>query len=610
MESKIRKHIRDNYPENITGDEELMKECVSICSTYNIDPTDLRYKLEAMNYKSSNTRTEILPITLDTLKTFRTQVQRGLARDSAKKATQAKAARASTTASVDRTRLPGQLMNQGRAIDVDMAGPSSTAAAIQVKKEAAGITLSVGPTQATFEGVSMDREAKKQRAYRYMYEKITERSEVLDQLIDDFADLIRDHYDIPELADPSSVSVEEVTIVGRIIQDPELEGRTKLSEAGLGIESSRMLGSGARLPLRLDPAIKVRGAVQGSTGYGLFPGQIVALQGKNGGGGYFYAASILAIPPMKPSPTSEGLIDPKADPGLGDKHTTVCIASGPYTADADLLYKPWRQFLDVVSTKKPNVLILIGPFIASDHTKIKNGESETSPQSIFQARFINPIKKFLTVSPSSIVVFVPSVKDMMSDHCVLPQPEFSGAFDGIAGDPRIKFQPNPCRFKINDISFGISSVDVLFHLRKEEFFKLGSITHPIPSRPNENPTDPMSNLVRHLLDQRSFYPVFPVPEEHAHDVNLDVSHLEDGVGMVDGGEVDYAPDVLVVPSRLKRFDKIVGTTLAINPSFVQKNGYAFLDIASKNSSMDLRQRLRVELEDVPVPLPPKPEPTA
>jgi DNA polymerase alpha subunit B len=45
-----------------------------------------------------------------------------------------------------------------------------------------------------------------------MYEKISERSEVLDQLIDDFADLIRDHYDISELADPSSVSDVRLTV--------------------------------------------------------------------------------------------------------------------------------------------------------------------------------------------------------------------------------------------------------------------------------------------------------------------------------------------------------------------------------------------------------------
>jgi hypothetical protein len=48
----------------------------------------------------------------------------------------------------------------------------------------------------------------------------------------------------------------------------------------------------------------------------------------------------------------------------------------------------------------------------------------------------------------------------------------------------------------------------------------------------------------------SFYPIFPVPYDTAHDVNLDMSHsalLE---------IVDSAPDVLVLPSRLKHFSKV------------------------------------------------------
>ncbi|EAU86107.1 alpha DNA polymerase [Coprinopsis cinerea okayama7 len=612
MDSKLRKLIEATYPESVTSDEAVVNECVSICSTYNLDPSDLQYKLEAMNYKATNTRTEILPITLETLRTFRTQLQRGLANESMKRA-QLKA-RPGATASVDRSRLPSQLMNQARAMDIDRPGPSSASSSsspMQVKKEAAGITLSLGPTHVLFEGAKMDSESRKARAYRYMYEKISERSEVLDQIIDDFAELIRDHYDISELADPSSTTEEEVTVVGRIAQDPDVMARSKLTESSMVIESSRMLSSGARVPLRLDPAIQVKGAVQGSRGYGLFPGQIVALQGKNGGGGYFYATTILAIPPLKPSPTSDGLIDPKADPELGTKTSTVCIACGPYTSDTDLLYKPWRVFLDDITPKKPNVLILLGPFIDAAHPRIKNGESETSPQSIFQARFINSIRKFLNASPSSIVIFIPSIRDMISDHCSFPQPEFERTFDGIAGDSRIIFQPNPCRFKINDISFGATSVDVLFHLRKEEYLKVGSQLQPIPAREGDLASDPMSNLCRHLLDQRSFYPIFPVPEELSHEINLDVSHL-DGARIIDDGEIDYAPDVLIVPSRLRKFDKVVSTTLAINPSSVSKGSYVLLNIGSKSGPTNLRERLKAELQSIEIPAaaPVKTEPSA
>ena len=58
---------------------------------------------------------------------------------------------------------------------------------------------------------------------------------------------------------------------------------------------SRMMGSGARVPLRFDPSINVRRGPRGVGGQGIFPGAIVALKGKNGGGGSFLAAEILAV---------------------------------------------------------------------------------------------------------------------------------------------------------------------------------------------------------------------------------------------------------------------------------------------------------------------------
>lgn len=56
-----------------------------------------------------------------------------------------------------------------------------------------------------------------------------------------------------------------------------------------------MLSSGARVPLILDPAVKLRGTVRGVGGIGIYPGAIVALKGKNGGGGYFLATEVLGV---------------------------------------------------------------------------------------------------------------------------------------------------------------------------------------------------------------------------------------------------------------------------------------------------------------------------
>lgn len=87
----------------------------------------------------------------------------------------------------------------------------------------------------------------------------------------------------------------EITIVGRITHDAEAGSMSKLVEGAITIESSRMLSSGARVLLSLDPSIRIRGAVRGVGGFGLYPGAIVALKGKNGGGGYFLATEVLGV---------------------------------------------------------------------------------------------------------------------------------------------------------------------------------------------------------------------------------------------------------------------------------------------------------------------------
>ena len=60
----------------------------------------------------------------------------------------------------------------------------------------------------------------------------------------------------------------------------------------------------------------------------------------------------------------------------------------------------------------------------------------------------------------------------------------------------------------------------------------------------------MAGLVRHVLGQRTFYPIFPPPEPHAGEVNLDVTHYP--LLKMDGP----APDILILPSKLKHFSKV------------------------------------------------------
>lgn len=85
-----------------------------------------------------------------------------------------------------------------------------------------------------------------------------------------------------------------MVVVGRIVANEEIaatSGPSKLSEASIALESSRMMGSGVRVPLRFNTPLKIHG----STRVGFFPGAIVALRGRNGGGGWFSVSEVLPV---------------------------------------------------------------------------------------------------------------------------------------------------------------------------------------------------------------------------------------------------------------------------------------------------------------------------
>lgn len=90
---------------------------------------------------------------------------------------------------------------------------------------------------------------------------------------------------------------EEVTVVGRIATDSDTSSASnvKLNEASIVLESSRSMGSGARVPLKFDVNIRIRHGRPGCGGFGLFPGAIVALRGRNGGGGWFLVSELLTV---------------------------------------------------------------------------------------------------------------------------------------------------------------------------------------------------------------------------------------------------------------------------------------------------------------------------
>ncbi|KAH0832189.1 DNA polymerase alpha/epsilon subunit B-domain-containing protein [Lanmaoa asiatica] len=570
-----RSEIAQHFTEAVAADDALVKECISMCKMYNLTVETLSYKWQALSYSNTST---LAIFTLQSVPDLKARLQQELGRLNATKQEAASRSTASLTFGRGRGRAKAPI---ARSLDAGLKiGPLRSGI---IKSEVSDFS---GSSRIAFEGPRLDEQSQKSRAC----EGIVDHTEPLDDRIDEFADLIQRHYRVDELADPSAATEETTTVVGRIVHDAEVSASgAKLNELSLVLESSRMMGSGVRVPIRFTPETKLRGGVRGVGGISFFPGAIVALRGRNGGGGFFLVEELLSLPPIKmpPSPPSDA-----------NATFSMCIACGPFSLDSDLEYKPWASLLDNVKANKPTVILLvrsgicplqnlsdvcrayqIGPYVDATNSRVKDGDTDETPKQLFERQFIERLQDFLVQSPGSTVLLVPTINDMISDHAVFPQCELEPEF---SKDPRVRLLPNPCRFSVNGISFAVTSVDTLFHLRKEEFFRRTPEVEPlIPT--SEPATDGMANLARNILQQRSFYPIFPAPFDVAHEVNLDVTHSE-GIKLVDS-EDECVPDVLVLPSRLKQFSKVVDSTTVINPSFLSKGTYAMLSYAGQGSGL-------------------------
>jgi len=268
----------------------------------------------------------------------------------------------------------------------------------------------------------------------------------------------------------------------------------------------------------------------------------------------------------------------------------MAIACGPFTQDSDLQYKPWSSLFKSLLSLRPGVVLLIGPFVDSNNEKIKTGDTDQTPTEHFHNQFTEKLHEFLESCPNSLILIVPSVRDVINNHCVYPQSPL-GVSD-LSVDPRIKLLPNPCRFSLNDVSFAVTSVDVLFHLRKEQLVMRAEEVESLEIDGQLPATDTMASLSRLILQQRCFYPLFPSPLELSHEVNIDISHSEH-LALCHEDRA-CAPDVLIVPSRLKHFSKVVDHTVAINPSSVSKSVSANLMFGGQGEG-SISSRIKVDV---------------
>ncbi|WVO16943.1 hypothetical protein L204_104629 [Cryptococcus depauperatus] len=396
--------------------------------------------------------------------------------------------------------------------------------------------------------------------YRYMFEKISERSEALDDLIDDYAESIKEAYGLMELGDPHFISDESIYTVGRILSSATSSKVDKNSlKSSFHLQSSRLIGAGKRIALEFpEHKLRVRGGAPGVQGFPLYSGCCVCVKGRNGGGEKFVVEEILMSPPsLLMQSSASDLISYQYGPKLNGEPITIIIAAGPFTLNDSLSYEPLDTLIEKVTEEKPDVLLLIGPFVDSQHPAIKGCAVSQTPAEIFQNQISNRLQTVVENSSATVILLVPSIRDMVSQHMAFPQSMFEK--EGLGIPKKIKVLPNPCIFCINEVSIALTSVDILFHLNQAQVFMRAEEADP-DSEVNANAVmDTFAGYIRQVLNQRSFYPLFPPPEDLAEDVNLDVTHYS----LL---KLEQAPDILIFPSKLNKFSKIVDSSLVINPS--------------------------------------------
>ncbi|KAK7312005.1 hypothetical protein RJT34_10532 [Clitoria ternatea] len=365
-----------------------------------------------------------------------------------------------------------------------------------------------------------------------------------------------------EPTDPTMASQKSIFAAGMICCD----GEGHLNEKSLMLQSSIEYSGGECV--RLD--------LQNLSHYSVFPGQVVGIGGHNPSGHCFVASKLVDFIPTSIAdedlnPAKKQAIDQENQPEPSDfykqRELSMIIAAGPFTTTDNLLFEPLAELLAYAKRRPPQLLVLLGPFIDSEHPDIKRGTVDISFGEIFHFEILKKLEDYVKCMDSARVLLVPSIRDANHDF-VFPQPALDISLPDLQSE--IVSVTNPGIFEANEVKVGCCTVDILKHLSGEEISRTAADGKPI---------DRMSRLANHILNQQSFYPLYPPAESVPLDFKLAPEALQ----------LSLVPDLLILPSDIKYFIKVLsseneGTNhkkcIAVNPGRLAKGegGGTFVEL--------------------------------
>ncbi|VAI79658.1 unnamed protein product [Triticum turgidum subsp. durum] len=403
--------------------------------------------------------------------------------------------------------------------------------------------------------------SKPEPGCRFMYDRMEDRFNYLEDRIGRSARLFSATGLCGQPADATLASEENMFAVGMVICDGEgrlneksilLQGRLTKGSTFSSVEHSR--GQRVRLDLK------------DINQFSLFPGQVVGIEGHNPSGHCFVASKLtdsipISVDDQLPCAKKQA-VDHEGHQNSNtlSRVLSSVIAAGPFTTTDNLLFEPLQELLSYACRKQPQLLILMGPFIDSDHPEIKKGTSDQSFHDIFHFEILRKLQDFTQYLGHNVrVILVPSVRDAHHD-AVFPQP----AFDLHLSEDitqQITCLSNPSLFSSNE-------AQNYRHVRT----KL-----------------PLTNLLvsdtiwllysRHLETAERYYPLYPP----AAGVPMDFSLAKEAL------EIPSAPDVLLLPSDLAPSVKVLSVNedteehkrfICVNPGRLSKGigGGTFVEL--------------------------------
>jgi len=391
--------------------------------------------------------------------------------------------------------------------------------------------------------------------YRNCFTPMDARANALDAQLLHLSEQVAEKHSngvIQDLLSPiQKPSPDEVCVFGRICNAAH---SGKMNSTSILLEGSRDYSNGRRIQLKLTNI----------PSYSLFPGQVVTVKGYNPQGNGIAATDIYDGVPLPYAKSTKDELMAYHHTKQNGQPLYIMTTSGPYTTKGNQEYEPFHDFLNFVQMNKPDVVILTGPFT----TVMSDDENDEQEEALGNRRFYLKIISLLEdvleddEELKTQFIIIPSLDDEAASP-IYPQAPFSNgnpkSYPSLnlqtstlylsSNNNQIHCLSNPASFSINEVTFGVTSTDVLLHM-SSEMIHVNSAQNRIDC------------LVQHLLNQQSYYPLFPTKN-----IPCDVTKWEKfGMGV-------QSPDVLIVPSKLMTFCKRVKDTLVINSGTLAKGKY-------------------------------------